>query len=105
MQTFSDSLPVNPQRIKEIKRRAKQMSRSVPDQTYMQCLDIVCREQMGLRHFHHAQKLAAKKIQQPRSSKPFSSNSGSSKPGSSKNEQESPWTLYLQACQEAYFEL
>jgi hypothetical protein len=82
---------VTPQRIKEIKRRAKQLSRSTSDKTYMQCLDIVCREEMGLRHFHEAQKLASK-------------NSHETGP-QFQAEASSPWTQYLQACQEAYFEL
>ena len=78
---------VTPQRIKEIKRRAKQLSRSTSDKTYMQCLDIVCREEMGVRHFHEAQKLAGKYKTTHRT------------------QPESAWTLYLQACQDAYFEI
>jgi hypothetical protein len=80
---------VTPQRIKEIKRRAKQLSRTTSDKTYMQCLDIVCREEMGLRHFHEAQQLARK-------ARPETG---------AKSDSGSPWTQYLQACQEAYFEI
>ncbi|HIG43468.1 MAG: hypothetical protein ABGY96_23345 [bacterium] len=79
---------VTPQRIREIKRQAKQLSRSTSDKTYMQCLDIVCRQEMGLRHYHEAQKLVGKA---PRTSV--------------RELAVSPWTLYLQACQDAYFEL
>ena len=82
---------VTPQRLKEIKRRAKQLSRSVSDKTYMQCLDIVCRQEMGLRHYHEAQKLAGKAPKMPDQEVGVKTTS--------------PWTLYLQACQDAYFEL
>ena len=82
---------VTPQRIKEIKRRAKQLSRSTSDKTYMQCLDIVCREEMGLRHFHEAQRLASK---------------APAVPGVQPAAEPMPaWTQYLQACQDAYFEI
>ena len=87
--------PVTPQRIRELKRHARQLSRRSKDKTYMQCLDIICREQMGLRHFHEAQKLAAR-TGTHRTTKSTTDESRSNS---------SPWTLYLQACQEAYFEI
>ena len=80
---------INPQQIVAIKRQARAMSRQSSSKTYMQCLDIVCRESLGVRHFHEAQKLAKKHVQPP-------------------NPQDvtpSPWTLYLQACQDAYVEI
>ena len=90
--------PVTPQRIRELKRLAKQMSRSTADKTYMQCLDIVCREQMGLRHFHEAQKLAGKAV--PCNSAP--ADAGLKVPLTTSD---FSWTEYLQACQDAYFEI
>jgi len=81
--------PITPQRIREIKRSAKQLSRQNKALSYMQCLDVVCRDQMGLRHFHEAQKLAKKHRSLPQST----------------NNTASPWILYLQACQDAYCEI
>jgi hypothetical protein len=78
--------------LRKVKRRAKLLSRARHDVTYMQCLDIVCQEDLGLRHFHQAQQLATRK------------------PSAASNETQveqshSAWTLYLQACHDAYFEL
>ena len=78
--------------LRSVKRRAKLLSRSRQDVSYMQCLDIVCQEDWGLRHFHQAQKLVTRKP--------------SNKTNVPRGEQShSAWTLYLQACQDAYFEL
>ena len=78
--------------LRSVKRRAKQLSRSRQDVTYMQCLDIVCQDDFGLRHFHQAQKLVTRK-------QPVTANVA---PG---EQSHSAWTLYLQACQDSYFEL
>jgi len=92
---------VTPLEIKAIKRRAKQLTKQLAEQSggegpaksYMQCLDIICQEEMGLRHFHEAQKLASQRV------------SARSAAQSSSQSSESPWTLYLQACQDSYFEI
>lgn len=78
--------------LRSVKRRAKQLSRSRRDVTYMQCLDIVCQEDFGLRHFHQAQQLASRKA-------PSTASVNTAEPSSA------AWTLYLQACQDSYFEL
>lgn len=79
--------------IKDIKRKAKALARARDDKSYMQCLDIVCQQDWGLRHFHEAQKLAE--------NSPEQINQQHQQP----NQHQSAWTLYLQACQESYFEI
>jgi hypothetical protein len=64
-----------------IKRRAKQLSRQDKTRTYMQHLDFVCQEQLGVGRFQDASKQAVRA------------------------EPVTPLSLYLQACQDAYFEI
>lgn len=64
-----------------IKRQAKQLSRQDKSRTYMQHLDVVCQEQFGVSRFQDASKQAVRA------------------------EPVTPLSLYLQACQDAYFEI
>lgn len=65
--------------LKAIKRRAKKLSREDKSRTYMQHLDQVCRETLGGIDFQQARK--------------------------GKAEPTTPLAWYLQACQDAYFEI
>jgi len=64
-----------------IKRQAKQLSRQDQTRTYMQYLDLVCQQQLGVGRFQDASKQAVR------------------------DEPVTPLSLYLQACQDAYFEI
>ena len=59
----------------------------------MQCLDIVCRDDLGVRHFHEARKLATKTTNTIDDTRDVNN----------------PWQFYLQnylqACQDSYFEI
>ena len=45
-----------------IKKKARILSRTVGNKSYMQYLDQVARDQFGVRHYHEAQALAKPKI-------------------------------------------
>ena len=45
-----------------IKKRARFLSRTDGNKSYMQYLDQVAREQFGVRHYHEAQTQAKRKI-------------------------------------------
>lgn len=51
---------INAKSIREIKRHARLLSRSMREKTYMQYLDQVARERFGVRHYHEAQVRAGK---------------------------------------------
>ena len=51
---------INARSIREIKRRARSLSRSIAEKTYMKYLDQVAREQFGVRYYHEAQVRAGK---------------------------------------------
>jgi hypothetical protein len=44
-----------------IKKRARILSRTIGNKSYMQYLDQVAREQFGVRHYHEAQARAKRK--------------------------------------------
>lgn len=73
--------PITERQLSAVKRRAKQMSRDDKSRTYMQHLDVVCQEQLGVNRFHDASKRSVR------------------------GESTTPLSFYLQACQEAYFEI
>ena len=75
------SQPITERQLSAVKRRAKQISRDDKSRTYMQHLDVVCQEQLGINRFHDANKMSVR------------------------GEQTTPLSFYLQACQEAYFEI
>ena len=79
--------------IRQVKRIAKAMARSSADKSYMQCLDSVCQDQLGLRHFHEA-KQWSKRYPQRLASKLQSLTQA-------RDDQD----MYLMACQDVYFEL
>lgn len=74
---------ITEQHLKRLKRQAKLRSRADKSKSYMQHLDVVCEEALGLQRFQDAKALAGSESRQPIS----------------------PLSLYLQACQDAYFEL
>lgn len=74
---------VDDKTLSRIKRKAKQLSRSQTGMTYMQWLDRVAHETLGVRHYHEARRLASR-----------------GRPQSAP----SPLLLYLEACQASYFE-
>ncbi len=76
---------INARSIREIKRHARLLSKSMRQKTYMQYLDQVARERFGLRHYHEAQVRAAKVTPQ-------------------RAVRDSPIAFYQQACQEYYLE-
>ena len=51
---------INARSIREIKRQARSLSRSIAEKSYMQYLDQVARERFGVRHYHEAQVRAGK---------------------------------------------
>jgi len=71
------------------------MAKSVEERSYMQCLDQVCKD-MGLRHFHEAQKLAL--------SHPVLLGEKVAKAVPSCNTI-GLQQMYLHACQDVYFEI
>jgi len=75
------SQPITERQLSAVKRRAKQISRDDKSRTYMQHLDVVCQEQLGINRFHDANKMSVR------------------------GEPTTPLSFYLQACQEAYFEI
>jgi len=79
--------------IKQIKQNAKALARRSSDRSYMQCLDSICQEQLGLRHFHEAQQWA--KLYPERLAAKLQSIYAPL------NVQD----MYLSACQDVYFEL
>lgn len=79
---------INPHSIRLVKRRARELSRLESGRTYMQHLDAVARDLLGVRHFHEARQLATRVTPQEMSAAITS-----------------PLTWYLTACQESYFEI
>jgi len=73
--------PITERQLSAVKRRAKQRSRDDKSRTYMQHLDVICQEQLGISRFQDANKVAVR------------------------GEPTTPLSFYLQACQEAYFEI
>lgn len=78
---MSSSIRITEQQLIGIKRRAKRLSRADKSKTYMQHLDVVCQDQLGVDRFQDASQQAVK------------------------GEPVTPLSLYLQACQDAYFEI
>lgn len=70
---------ITEQQLKAVKRRAKQLSRDDKSRTYMQHLDDVCRDMLNGIDFKQAKKGVG--------------------------EPTTPLAWYLQACQDAYFEI
>lgn len=70
---------ITEQQLKSVKRRAKQLSRFDKSRTYMQHLDQVCHEMLGGIDYKQARKGVG--------------------------EPTTPLAWYLQACQDAYFEI
>ncbi len=74
-------IPITEQQLVGIKRRAKRLSREDKSKTYMQHLDAVCQDQLGVNRFQDARQSAIK------------------------GDSVTPLSWYLQACQDAYFEI
>ena len=79
-------ITLNNEDLRAVKRQAKFRARQNPALSYMQHLDIVAREMLGVRHFHEARKRVDRAPAQDYHSS-------------------TPWMLYLQACQESYFDI
>ncbi|MFT7689044.1 MAG: hypothetical protein ACI9FB_004410 [Candidatus Azotimanducaceae bacterium] len=79
--------------IKKIKQSAKALAKHSQDKSYMQCLDSVCQDQLGLRHFHEAQQWAKHYPEKLASKLHFV------------NVSRDVQDMYLSACQDVYFEL
>jgi hypothetical protein len=52
--------PITERQLSAVKRRAKQMSRDDKSRTYMQHLDVICQEQLGVSRFQDASKMAVR---------------------------------------------
>ena len=82
---------INTATLREVKRRARELTRNVSDKSYMQYLDQVAREYLGVRHYHEARVRSESQIRTQANAQQPAINT--------------PMAFYLRSCQEYYLDL
>ena len=83
---------INATTLREVKRRARKLTRDVSEKSYMQYLDQVAQDYLGVRHYHEA-RVRCGDAQDP------------IQPGVQTPVNNTPMAFYLRSCQEYYLEL
>ena len=82
---------INTTTLREVKRRARELTRNVSEKSYMQYLDQVAREYLGVRHYHEARVRCESRTRV--------------QPGDREPAINTPMAFYLRSCQEYYLDL
>jgi|APSaa5957512535_1039671.scaffolds.fasta_scaffold133264_1 hypothetical protein len=83
---------INATTLREVKRRARKLTRNVSEKSYMQYLDQVAQDYLGVRHYHEARvRSKPSVIARPETEEAVTTNT--------------PMAFYLRSCQEYYLDL